>query len=294
VFGYVLPPADTLPEEEKKRFSAVYCGLCHTLGERYGLPGRMILNYDFTFLAILFSAGEGTCIESRCPVHPVKGCAACQSTKALETAADESVILFWWQLQDGIADHGFLKGLRYRLAALFLKKAYRKAREVRPDFDRSTKECLAELAALEMENCPSLDRTADTFARLLAGAAGEEEDPVKARVLRQMLYHLGRWIYLTDAADDLKKDFRHGCYNPVALRYELPGGELTAESRESLAATMDASIRVIAASFELYDFGIWTALIESVVYRGLYAVGHSVLHGTFRKKPHSKGRIPNE
>lgn len=48
MFGYVRPPQD-LPEEEQKRFGRVYCGLCHTLGERYGTAARFILNYDFTF-----------------------------------------------------------------------------------------------------------------------------------------------------------------------------------------------------------------------------------------------------
>lgn len=50
-----------------------------------------------------------------------------------------------------------------------------------------------------------MDRAADAFAALLAGAAEEEPDPVRRRVLEQLLYHLGRWIYLVDAADDLKK-----------------------------------------------------------------------------------------
>lgn len=298
VFGYVLPPADKLPPEEKERFSAVYCGLCHTLGKRYGLAGRMLLNYDFTFLAILLSSSESACTQKRCMIHPVKGCRACRSTQALELAADESVILSWWQLQDGIADHGFWKGLKYRAAKLFLGRAYRKARALRPRFDESTQKHLSELAVLEEERSASLDRPADCFARLLSMAAGEVEDRVKARVLEQMLYHLGRWIYLVDAADDLAKDAKSGSYNPVALRYGLENGVWTSESRQMLAATLDASIRVMAASFELYDFGVWSILIQSFVYQGLYAVGNSVLNGTFRKKSHShpdtKGRNPNE
>ena len=58
MFGYVRPPQD-LPEEERRRFGRAYCGLCHALGERYGPAARFILNYDFTFLAILLTAGAG-------------------------------------------------------------------------------------------------------------------------------------------------------------------------------------------------------------------------------------------
>ena len=58
MFGYVRPPLEILPQEEAERFRRAYCGLCHTLGERYGPAARMILNYDFTYLAILLSDPE--------------------------------------------------------------------------------------------------------------------------------------------------------------------------------------------------------------------------------------------
>lgn len=66
-----------------------------------------------------------------------------------------------------------------------------------------------------------MDQAADAFAVLLERSADQVEHEVQRRVLAQMLYHLGRWIYLIDAADDLKKDARSGNYNPVALRFGL-------------------------------------------------------------------------
>ena len=36
MFGYVLPPMELLPEEERRRFRSVYCGLCRCLGQRCG------------------------------------------------------------------------------------------------------------------------------------------------------------------------------------------------------------------------------------------------------------------
>ena len=58
MFGYVRPPLEALPQQEADRFRRAYCGLCHTLGRRYGPAARMILNYDFTYLAILLSDPE--------------------------------------------------------------------------------------------------------------------------------------------------------------------------------------------------------------------------------------------
>ena len=37
MFGYVRPYGADLSEEEKKRYKAVYCGLCRMLNEKYGL-----------------------------------------------------------------------------------------------------------------------------------------------------------------------------------------------------------------------------------------------------------------
>ncbi|MEI3346952.1 MAG: DUF5685 family protein [Dysosmobacter sp.] len=58
-----------------ERFRRMYCGLCHTLGQRYGTAARFILNYDFTYLAILLSQrGLGWRLSPvLCLAHPVKG-----------------------------------------------------------------------------------------------------------------------------------------------------------------------------------------------------------------------------
>ena len=284
MFGYVRPAADRLTEEQKGRFQAAYCGLCHTLGERYGLPGRMILNYDLTFLAMLLSEGQGQQCRRGCVMHPLKGRTCTCGGEAFVLAADMSVILTWWQIQDGIADRGFWGGLKYRAASWMLRRAYRKARLLRPAFDEGTQRHLQELSRLEEEKCPSIDAAADTFAQLLSAAANEVEEPVKRRVLAQLLYHLGRWIYLIDAADDLKKDAAAGSYNPLPMRYQLPGDTLTDTARQELAQTLDSSIRAMAAAFELWDFVQYDPVIESTVYQGLYAVGTAVLDGTFHKK----------
>ena len=62
------------------------------------------------------------------------------------------------------------------------------------------------------------------------------------------------------------------------------------EARRELGATLDGSIRRMAAASELEDFGVWRPVIESVVYEGLYAVGAAVLNGTFHTR---RGRERN-
>lgn len=296
MFGYVHISPDKLNGEEQQLYRACYCGLCHTLRRRYGLFARMILNYDLVFLAMLLSDGEAPrCGQRRCLIHPIHPRCFCEETQALDAAADVSVLLTWWQLRDGVADHGFWGGWKYRFLSLLLHRAYRKAKARQPELDKRIQTNLDKLSALEREKCAIPDEAADTFALLLRDMAALSPPGIKRRVLEEMLYHLGRWIYLVDALDDLKEDSRSGSYNPLLQRYGTRDGALRPEDRERVAATLDASIRTMAAAFELADFGCWRGIIESVVYEGLYAVGNAVLNGTFQKytrnrKSQRKGR----
>ncbi|CDC74054.1 MULTISPECIES: DUF5685 family protein [environmental samples] len=291
MFGYVRPPLEDLPPEDTERFRQAYCGLCHTLARRHGLAARFILNYDFTFLAILLSQRETAPVAcARCPASPLRRRPYLEADAAMELAADESVILAYWQLRDGVADHGFWKGLMYRLLSRLLRRAYRRAAAARPEFDRNTRLQLDKLARLEMEQTPALDPAADAFAVLLGAAAEEVDDPIRRRVLGQLLYHLGRWVYLIDAADDLQKDAASGNYNPVALRYGLTDGVWTEESRHAFANTLDHSIHMMTTAFELADFGCWRRLLEATFYHGLFRVGRAVLDGTFHDAPSGKDR----
>lgn len=295
MFGYVRPPLASLPEEEAARFRRMYCGLCHTLGQRYGTAARFILNYDFTYLAILLSQREeGALRTARCLVHPLHPHDCLEGNPAMELAADESVILAYWQVRDGVADHDWLHGLKYRGLSALLEPAYRKAAALRPDFDGAVRRQLSLLRELEEERCSSIDRAADAFAALLAGAAREVDDPIRRRVLEQLLYHLGRWVYLVDAADDLKEDAETGNYNPVALRFGLQGGVWPAEERREFAATLDHSIHMIATAFELWDFGAWRPILETTFYTGLFQVGKAVLDGTYRAKARGQDRKKEE
>ena len=44
---------DMLPQADRERYEAAYCGLCLTMKKQYGAISRLFLNYDFVFLGIL-------------------------------------------------------------------------------------------------------------------------------------------------------------------------------------------------------------------------------------------------
>lgn len=280
MFGYVLPVEGALSEAEKAAYRGAYCGLCRTLGRRCGFFARFTLNYDFTFLAMLFALPQPEQCELRCFVHPFRRGRCFAACPGFELAADESVILFWQKLADDVADKGFFTGLPARMAAWALKGAYRRAARARPAFDGQVQEHLARLRALEQAACPSIDRTADAFAGLLRAAVPVGLEERRGRVLGELLYHLGRWVYLIDAWDDLEEDRKRGSYNPLLARFE----GRPEEEAGYIRATLTHSARRCQAAFQLGDFAGWTPVIENILYRGLPGVQEEVLAGRWRRR----------
>ncbi len=282
LFGYVRPLSAELKVRELEDYKAVYCGLCCTMGKRHGFLARFTLNYDFTFLVMVLASDAEPCgmKQCRCPAHPFRKRKMCMQMSALDVAADESLILSYHKLRDDVADNGFIRGLPARIAALALNRAYRKAAEAQPEFDRKVKACLEELRVLEQERCPSMDRSADTFARILQAAAPVTGDDVRDRALSQLLYHVGRWIYLIDAWDDLENDIRAGSYNPVLERFENEPKKYEQDVRVTLLHSRNLAV----SAYGLAQSPRWDGILSNILYLGLNAVEELVFAGRWKKK----------
>ena len=269
MFGYVRPLRDELKVREARAYEEVYCGLCRAIGRGSGLIARCFLNYDFVFLALLLTPQEeiqrGSC---RCPARLWCRKKPYTTMGGVDLAADAGTILSYWKLRDTVADGSFWSRLGARVLCLLLRRGYRRAAHRQPGFDRAVQGCLEELRALEEENTPSLDRPADTFARILQAAAPPTGQSGRDRALGQLLYHVGRWIYLLDAWDDLERDRRSGSYNPISLRF--PGAEN--EHREDLRTTLRHSRNLAASALSLLELGQWEGIVYNIVYLGLPAV----------------------
>lgn len=283
MYGYVRPERGELKIREYETFRGVYCGLCHTLKRRYGPLLRFAVNYDLTFLAMLLAGPEpvGTCLR-RCPYHPLRKASCPEPSGAMDAAADYTVILAYWKLRDGVEDRRFLPALGYRALSAAIKGAYRKAARIRPSFAAVTEAELKELGKLEKENCPSVDAPADHFAKILRAAADGEEDAARSRILRELLYHLGRIVYILDAADDLKDDMSSGAYNPLRFRFAPMDGKLSPDDERELRLSLQHSHNSIISAYELLEKTPYTDILSNILYIGLPAVTQAVFSGTWR------------
>lgn len=292
MFGYVRARGDILSAEARDGYQAAYCGVCRAMGKTCGQFSRLFLNYDFAFLAMVLAPDDIPCVSGckGCLLHPVKGRPCCEEGRWLELAAAESVILTYWKLRDSVADSGFFKSLPARFLSVCLRPGYQRARKKCPDFDREVISLLDELEKLEQEGSPSIDRTADCFARILKATVPRTGEEGQTRALEQLLYHVGRWIYLIDGVDDLEKDKKSGNYNPVAARFP----QWTEKDKDYLRGNLNHSLALAGAAFQLLKPNAWTPVVENILYSGLPGVTELVFAGEWREYKDRKGVAARE
>ena len=212
MFGYVNVNWRELTEDQKTRYSAVYCGICRRIRERASQTARLNLRYDMAFLSLLLMSlyePEEASGPNACYLHPIKK-RPWVDNRFVCYGADMNIALAYYKCLDDWQDDGKPAA---KLMARVLEKYMPEIARLYPRQCDAIRECIAALSRLEGEKCPNPDETANCFGRLMGELLVFEED-LWAPTLRQMGLHLGRFIYLLDAAVDYPKDKKKGSYNP--------------------------------------------------------------------------------
>lgn len=286
MFGYVRPRRDLLSPEDSEAYSAAYCGLCRAMGKRFGFLSRFLVNYDMTFLYLLRASVNPPAQQKKCWC-PAKVCGRKQclcDADGYETVAAYNVILCYHKLLDNIRDSSFLRRIGYRMAKLFLRRPYRKAARMLPAFRDLTQSELQRLQSLEDASSASIDMTADTFAKIVAGCVSDIQNDAVRRPAETTLYQVGRFIYLCDALDDLKQDLQDGSYNPLKYRFSATKDGLLQEDLEYLSQLMDSSVNLAGSALLLLPVKSYGKLLENIVFLGLPSVFAAVKAGKFHAK----------
>ena len=284
MFGYVRPVKEELKVRDYDRYRAAYCGVCRALGREYGFLSRFFVNYDMTFLYLLLASVEAPCAQRRCHCPARFGCRkpCLDDTELLGYVAAVDVILCRHKLDDNVLDHGFFSGLPYRIVRGLTAHSYRKAKKRLPDFDGIVAGQLEKLHQLEQARSDSLDATADAFAAILRACAVRFDDPALRRPTEQLLYHVGRYIYLADALDDLNEDCARDRYNPLRYRFHPVEGHLEDADAAYLRELLDASVNLAGAALALLPSRSGGEILENILFLGLPIVIRAIENGSFR------------
>ena len=263
MFGYIAPVLSVLTEEQKQRYRAVYCGVCHALMKRHGQTGRLSLSNDMTFLALLLSSlyePESFLARSRCAVHPVKS-HEYLSSPMIDYAADMNALLFFWKCEDQRMDDRSLRGKAGE--ALFRKPA-EKVRSLWPEQAEGVEKALKALWEEESSSAPDPDRLCNLSGEMLGSVFVPKPSDTWSPVLRSVGNGLGRFIYWMDAWEDYDADIKKGRFNPLKGYHDRPDYEsFCLETLELLVAEATESFEILPLEQDL-------DLLRNVLYSGVW------------------------
>ncbi len=212
MFGYVQIRKPEMKIKDYDVYQGYYCGLCNALMNNYGVLGSVTLTYDMTFLVILLSSVydlKATEKASRCVVHPTKKRKHI-ITEASNYASHMNIILSYYHFLDDYNDEG--SKIAFAGSKVY-QPAFNKAVKRYPKKAHKIKEYLDELSCLESANA-DIESLADCFGRIMTVLFNYRKDAF-SEYLKGLGYHLGRFIYIMDAYDDMEKDRKSGAFNPL-------------------------------------------------------------------------------
>ena len=208
----------------------------------------------------------------------------------MEYAGDVMLILAWYKMLDDVQDEGKIYA---KASARLLKRLHRKLVNKYPALCDGIEINLAKLNGLEKAKCASLDEAAESFSKIMDVIFREG-----ARALYPNLqelhetfgrigYHMGKWIYLMDAADDIEENIESGAYNPLLYRFEYRGGEdretppqFRKRIRGDLEFNLYQYLAVLSQQTGSLDIRKNQGIIDNVIYLGMNRKTEEILNKT--------------
>ena len=272
MFGYVKPVPAELLVKEYEFYRATYCGICRAMKKHTGTFSNVTLSYDSVFLALVrmlfVPDGEFGVQKRRCIAHPLKRRPMLKSNDALVYTARVFALFSYYKMRDDVADEGFLKKMLITPIRPILRRGKKKAGM--KELGQMIADKLDSINALEKAGCESVDEVASIFGELLGEVFAGGLSGSDRLVCYQCGYHLGKFIYAADAAEDYERDRKEGKYNPYVIAYG--GAELTAENKRMIKTALTLECKGIEGAVNLMPFGKRATLeniIKNIIYLGL-------------------------
>lgn len=269
MFGYIVINEPELRVREANLYRSYYCGLCEDLLESYGRTGQLTLSYDTAFLGLLLTSlyepsaeetGERACIA-----HPVRRHSSRRNIYT-QYAADMTILLAWHSARDDWEDEKKLRGLAF---SGLLGRAFKRVSAKYPEKAAVISQCLHKLRDIELNHKEdSADEAGACFGTLLAELFAYTDD-IWEEPLRRMGFYLGKFIYLIDAYDDLDRDEKKGCFNPLlSVRSRMSGepGSFDSYVRALLTMMMAGCCR----AFEALPIVENIDILRNILYAGVW------------------------
>ncbi len=273
MFGYIKPFKPQLRICEFEGYKAVYCGLCRELSRTYGPFARLTLSYDFAFVVVLGISlvDQGAEISpGRCPFQPFSQAPHLNSCNSLSLASAAAMLMLYYKGVDNLHDGGIMNRIMAGIYLPFLKHGRKKAAGQFPEIDNVLADAMKAQHQVEAAGSTSLDAacepTAHALGKLFEMLSDIEEEK---RILKRLGYFMGRYVYICDAIDDIKKDMKSSDYNPfLAARGPLSDDDIL-RIEEEIKAPAYLSAAEAGKACQLLELKEFKSVIENIIFLGL-------------------------
>ena len=215
-----------------------------------------------------------------------------EQNEILEFCAQASAILNYQKILDDLNDEKGAKKLRALFIRPFVAHSRKKAIKSSPalyELDVSISNKLKELNELERSDAIGVDTPAACFGDILGEIMSFGYDGAKKRIAFELGKHVGAWIYVADALDDMREDAKKHRYNPILKLY---GGRIPNE--DELSLIYDATKNKLFAASDAFDLiniddeGIKN-ILSNILYIGIPKKTEDIIN-SYSNKTTSKGK----
>ena len=160
----------------------------------------------------------------------------------------------------------------FRILLLILTPSYKRAKKHAPDAAEIIINYMDSQFKTEQSGTITLDSAADPTGRMLGElfTLGANLNDMKNETYR-IGYLTGRWIYLTDAADDIEKDKKSGNFNPF-VKCNITDNDSIQNELFMTAGQLSEAV----SHLKIYKF---KNIIDNIINDGLYIQTQKILSG---------------
>lgn len=284
MFGYVKPDTPYLYIKDDTLYKSLYCAVCKSIGKSCGQRARLGLTYDIAFMSALIHNVTGTDVKiekKRCIAHPLISRPIANRDEITDICACINVALAYYKIEDDIID-----GNGGNIKKLFFKKGNGKIEKRYPEIGKIIENRYFELREKEKAECDGIDEVSEPFAQMMVELGKFAVKNKEYKGFDSLLYYLGKWIYLIDAADDYDKDVKEKNYNPIYYAFGKINDfkTLAKEHGEDLSFLFSDIFSGLKDAFCDIEFKFDSALLENIILRGIPMVTSKTFNKEDKKK----------
>ena len=268
MFGYLKPDKPYLYLKDETLYNALYCGICKSIKKTSGNASRFALSYDVAFLSALTHNVCGVDVDikrKRCVAHPIKSRPIASVDEISKKLASLNIILAHYKLRDDVLDEH--KG---SFKSAFISKGYKRAKKLQPEMDKIVFDGYKNLLSLEQKGEKSVDIVSDSFATMMAKISNVLFGEFSTEYTYNLVYALGKWVYLIDALDDYDKDIKNKSYNVFYNAYgQNSYAEFIEKNSSEIAFIFNTVFTQISENYKQIPKKFNGDLVENVLFKGI-------------------------